>query len=193
MVLDTYFPSTVGREEHTDWLPSLRPLLDEIFTGPSDSLDPDFYKNGQTTYGKRNLVDDPKFSNFINFVSERGRHYLDIQGYQAPGFSPMFFANSFNKGSAHCRHVHSGCSISGIYYVDTPPGSSQIIFTPNNSFKDFFDYMWRLKPGEPNWYSMMECRYNPYPGLLLFWPAWLYHEVPPNDSNGPRRSIVFNL
>ena len=193
MVLDTYFPSTVGREEHTDWLPSLRPLLDEIFTGPSDSLDPDFYKNGQTTYGKRNLIDDPKFSNFINFVSERGRHYLDIQGYQATGFSPMFFANSFNKGSAHCRHVHSGCSISGIYYVDTPPGSSQIIFTPNNHFKDFFTYMWRVKPGEPNWYSMNECRYNPYPGLLLIWPAWLYHEVPPNDSNEPRRSIVFNL
>ena len=193
MVLDNYFPSTIGREEHLDWLPRVRPLLDEIFTGPADSLDPNFYKNGQTTYGKRNLVDDPKFSNFINFVSERGRHYLDIQGYQAPGFSPMFFANSFNRGSAHCRHVHSGCSISGIYYVDTPPGSSQIIFTPNNSFKDFFDYMWRLKPGEPNWYSMTECRYNPYPGLLLFWPAWLYHEVPPNDSNEPRRSIVFNL
>jgi hypothetical protein len=193
MVLDNYFPSTIGREEHLDWLPRVRPLLDEIFTGPADSLDPNFYKNGQTTYGKRNLVDDPKFSDFINFVSERGRHYLDIQGYQAPGFSPMFFANSFNRGSAHCRHVHSGCSISGIYYVDTPPGSSQIIFTPNNSFKDFFDYMWRLKPGEPNWYSMMECRYNPYPGLLLFWPAWLYHEVPPNDSNEPRRSIVFNL
>jgi uncharacterized protein (TIGR02466 family) len=85
------------------------------------------------------------------------------------------------------------CSISGIYYIDTPPGSSQIIFTPNNSYKDFFTYMWNLKPGEPNWYSMQECRYNPYPGLLLIWPAWLYHEVPPNQSKEPRRSIVFNL
>jgi hypothetical protein len=174
-------------------LPRLRLLLDEIFTRPSDSLDPDFYKNGQTTYGKRNLIDDPKFTEFINFACERGRHYLDIQGYQNIGFNPMFFANSFNKGSAHARHVHSMCSISGIYYIDTPPGSSQIIFTPNNHFKDFFTYMWRVKPGEPNWYSMNECRYNPYPGLLLIWPAWLYHEVPPNDSNEPRRSIVFNL
>jgi hypothetical protein len=25
------------------------------------------------------------------------------------------------------------------------------------------------------------------------WPAWLYHEVPPNNSTDPRISIVFNL
>jgi hypothetical protein len=189
MILDSYFPSTVGREEHPDWLPKLRPLLDEIFAGPSETLDPEFYKNGKTTYGKRNLLDDPKFQPFIQFIMGRGAHYMDIQGFTWNSWNPLFFANSFLEGSEHPRHIHSMC----IFYIDTPPGSSPLVFTPNWSFKDFFTYFWCKKPGEPNWYSMTECQYNPYPGLLLLWPAWLYHHVPPNQSKEPRRSIVFNL
>jgi uncharacterized protein (TIGR02466 family) len=45
----------------------------------------------------------------------------------------------------------------------------------------------------PNWYSLQKTQYKPYPGLMLLWPAWLYHEVPPNQSTEPRTSVVFNL
>jgi hypothetical protein len=76
--------------------------------------------------------------------------------------------------------------------LKTPPGSSNIIFHPNQPFKDFFDYMFMIKD-PTNWYAMQKVEYTPYPGLLLMWPAWLYHEVPPNKSVEPRTSIVFNL
>jgi uncharacterized protein (TIGR02466 family) len=82
--------------------------------------------------------------------------------------------------------------VSGIFYLKTPPGSSNITFYPNQHFKDFFDYTFMIKDPN-NWYSLPKTEYTPYPGLLLLWPSWLYHEVMPNDSQTPRTSLVFNL
>ena len=44
-----------------------------------------------------------------------------------------------------------------------------------------------------NWYSLQETQYQPEPGMMLIWPAWLFHEVRPNRSLEPRTSLVFNL
>jgi uncharacterized protein (TIGR02466 family) len=194
MHLDNWFPSTVGREDHPEWLDSLNQEFDKIFNVPDKNLNNNFYHNGETTYGTRSLVEEPAFQPFVNFVKERACAFLDMQGYDSSRvpWRPYMFANSFNKGSCHPKHLHSQCTISGIYYLQTPPGSSNIVFYPNQPFRDFFDYMFFVKD-ENNWYSMSKVEYAPYPGLLLLWPAWLYHEVPPNDSQAPRTSIVFNL
>jgi uncharacterized protein (TIGR02466 family) len=192
MNLDHWFPSVVGRSDHPEWLSPLNQSFDKLFN--NTSLNENFYYNGETTYGTRNLANDAEFSGFINFIKGQAHNFLDMQGYNADmvNWRPYLFANSFKKGSSHPKHVHTQCSVSGIYYLKTPPGSSSIVFYPNQPFKDFFDYMFQRKT-EDNWYSMPSTTYKPYPGLLLMWPSWLYHEVPPNDSDEPRTSFVFNL
>lgn len=192
MQLDHWFPSTVGRSDHPEWLDSMIKASEKIFA--ESSLNESFYYNGRTTYGTRNLAFDPDFSAFTEFIKQSAKDFLDMQGYdpEAVNWRPYLFANSFKQGSNHPKHVHTQCSVSGIYYLKTPPGSSSIVFYPNQPFKDFFDYMFQRKPGD-NWYSMPSTTYTPYPGLLLLWPGWLYHEVPPNNSSEPRTSLVFNL
>lgn len=194
MDLHHYFPSVIGKEDHPEWVPSMKSEVEKIFKGPKQNVNKNFYYNGETTYGTQSLTDAPEFEPFVNFVKGRAKEFLDLQGYDTARlpWRPYFFANSFNKGSTHPKHVHSQCSISGIFYISTPPGSSKITFYPNQPFKDFFDYMYLVKDTD-NWYSMQSVSYQPYPGLMLMWPAWLYHEVLPNDSNEPRTSIVFNL
>jgi uncharacterized protein (TIGR02466 family) len=130
----------------------------------------------------------------MDFLIDRAKNFLDMQGYDSGkvNWRPYLFANSFLQGSNHPKHLHTQCSISGIYYISTPEGSSDIIFYPNQPFKDFFDYMYNIKD-YGNWYSLQKTKYTPYPGLLLLWPAWLYHEVPPNNSSEPRTSLVFNI
>jgi uncharacterized protein (TIGR02466 family) len=194
MHLDNWFPSTIGREDHPEWLEPMTRLFDGIFKVPNKDVNSEFYHNGETTYGKHSLTDDPDFEPFINFIKQRAFDFLEMQGYDASRvpWKPYVFANSFREGSNHPRHLHSQCTISGIYYLSTPPGSSNIIFYPNQPFKDFFDYMFFIKDPN-NWHAMPRVEYRPYPGLLLMWPAWLYHEVPPNQSREPRTSIVFNL
>jgi uncharacterized protein (TIGR02466 family) len=194
MNLDHWFPSVVGRSFHPEWIDPMNSAFDNFFAQENDNLNTKFYYNGRTTYGTRNLYYDPEFAEFGKFIQAKGREFLDMMGYDsdAVNWRPYLFANSFKEGSAHPKHAHSQCSISGIYYLKTPPGSSPIVFYPNQPFKDFFDYMYAVKD-PTNWYSLQETQYQPYPGLLLMWPSWLYHEVKPNGSTEPRTSLVFNL
>lgn len=192
MELHHWFPSVVGKVQDPSWVPSLRQLTKPIFD--EGGINTNFYFNGRTTYGTRNLTERPEFAPFIDWVKKLAWEFLDQQGYNADAVNwrPYFFANSFQQGSNHPKHVHTQCSVSGIYYIDTPPGSADIVFYPNQPFRDFFDYMYALKE-TPNWYSMPSTKYKAESGVLLMWPSWLYHEVPPNGSTEPRTSIVFNL
>jgi uncharacterized protein (TIGR02466 family) len=193
MILDNFFPSVVAREEHFDWADRMLPAVKNFFdTQPSNQ---DFYYNGRTTHGTGlDLTRNPEFKPFTDFIVEKGKYFLEIQGFDPNPirFNPYFFLNSFSKGSSHPKHVHSQCTLSGIFYLQTPPGSSKIRFYPNQPFRDFFDYFFHIKDPN-NWYAMPHYEYTPYPGLLLIWPGWLYHEVAPNLSEEPRMSIVFNM
>lgn len=193
MELDNWFPCPIARETHPDWQRRMDPIVESLINNPDSTINTSFYHNGSTTYGTRNLAYEPTLQPFVEFVQGKAREFLDLQGYDSDrvAWRPYFFANSFLEGSNHPKHLHSGCSISGIFYLRTPEGSSDIIFYPNQPFKDFFDYMYAVK--QETWYSMPSVKYTPQPGLLLMWPAWLYHEVPPNRSKTPRTSIVFNL
>jgi len=194
MELHHWFPSVIGKEDRPEWLQPMRKELERLFDTPDKKINNEFYYNGETTYGTQSLVEDPAFGPFVDFIKDKAAEFLEKQGFDSAKvpWRPYFFANSFLKGSNHPKHLHSQCTVSGIYYIDTPPGSSNITFYPNQPFKDFFDYMFMVKDPK-NWYAMQSTEYTPYPGLLLMWPAWLYHEVKPNDSVDPRRSIVFNL
>jgi uncharacterized protein (TIGR02466 family) len=193
MHLDFWFPSVIGRSEHQEWLEPMTTAVDSLLNSDSPT-NTTFYYNGKTTYGTTNLAYNPIFENFTKFISDEAYKFLELQGYNASAINwrPYLFANSFLDGSNHPKHLHTQCTISGIYYLKTPVGSSNIIFYPNQPFKDFFDYMFNIKD-HTNWYSLQKTEYTPYPGLLLLWPAWLYHEVPPNRSSEPRTSLVFNL
>jgi uncharacterized protein (TIGR02466 family) len=192
MELHHWFPSVVGKVYDPSWVDSLRTLTQPIFQ--EANINQSFYHNGRTTYGTRNLTERPEFAPFINWVQGLARDFLDKQGFDADAVNwrPYFFANHFEQGSTHPKHVHTQCSISGIYYIDTPPGSADIVFYPNQPFREFFDYLYAVKDTN-NWYSMSNTRYQAQSGLLLLWPSWLYHEVPPNGSVAPRTSVVFNL
>jgi len=193
MILDNLFPSTIGREDHPEWIDVLLPKVKDYFeTQPSNA---DFYANGMTTHNMNiDLPTHPDYAEFCQFIMGKGRNFLELQGYDSGPikFNPYFFLNYFKEGSAHGKHVHSQCTISGIFYLQTPPGSADIRFSPNQPFRDFFDYMFHVKD-PTNWYAYQHFDYKPYPGLLMMWPAWLYHEVMPNQSTDPRISIVFNL
>jgi len=193
MILDNFFPSVVAREEHTDWANKMLPIVNQFFQ--DNSANESFYYNGKTTHGMGvDLIKNPQFKPFTDFIIAKGHEFLTIQGFDTSPLklNPYFFLNSFQKGSSHPKHVHSQCTLSGIFYLQTPPGSSKIRFYPNQPFRDFFDYFFHVKDPN-NWFALSHYEYDPYPGLLLIWPGWLYHEVPPNNSEEPRISIVFNL
>ncbi len=100
------------------------------------------------------------------------------------------WANINYPGAYNMRHMHydRNLLLSGVYYVKVPKNSGTIRF-------------W--DPRGPLIYAQRDNEYFneatssqhifPEPGLLLFFPTWLEHEVTPNESDEDRISIAFNV
>lgn len=90
-------------------------------------------------------------------------------------------------------HHHVGSVLVGVYYVDVPAKSGDILLhDPRNAVS------WNNLNYEPNdpfpmKYYRSYHRIKPQEGLLIFMPGFLEHSVETNLSGQNRISIVFNI
>ena len=73
----------------------------------------------------------------------------------ADGFAAS--ASSKRSGTKHVWHTHIRGTISGVFYVSTPPGSGRIVFDDGTE----------------------RVAFRPRPGDIIVFPSWLPHMVPP--------------
>ena len=101
------------------------------------------------------------------------------------------WANINYPGCFNRPHLHPNSLFSGVYWVKTPvksgtlmvydprPGAHTIM--PNRKEGKLPSQLWR------------EVHYKPIAGRCIMFPAWLWHEVKPNQSNDTRISVSFNF
>lgn len=99
------------------------------------------------------------------------------------------WANVSEHGQPHRPHIHPNNFLSGAYYVKTGAGADAIRFHDP-----------RMQAGMIVPPARDQNRANPdtmtldvRPGMLVMFPAWLQHSVPPNLSDESRVSVAFNL
>ena len=89
-------------------------------------------------------------------------------------------------------HTHPGCFISGVYYVEVPKNSGNIVF--HHPAEDMMSVDWDSnKQIKYNSYNSITSWFKPDSSHLYLFPAWLRHHVEPNLSNKDRISISFNI
>jgi len=89
-------------------------------------------------------------------------------------------------------HAHPGCFISGVYYVEVPKNSGNIVF--HHPAEDMMSVDWDSnKQIKYNSYNSITTWFKPESSHLYLFPAWLKHHVEPNLSNKDRISISFNI
>jgi uncharacterized protein (TIGR02466 family) len=101
-----------------------------------------------------------------------------------------FWINLNNKNDYNIMHNHPKANLSGVYYIEVPNDSGNLIFQNHNLLANginnnynFFD-----NPNFYTYFTIMPKKYD----LILF-PAELLHFVTPNTSNKKRISVAFNL
>jgi uncharacterized protein (TIGR02466 family) len=99
------------------------------------------------------------------------------------------WANVSQQGYAHRQHIHPNNFLSGAYYVDTAPGSDTI------AFHDPRPQAGLIVPPARNQDLSNPDRItlDVREGMLVMFPAWLQHSVPPNMSDRTRTSVAFNV
>ena len=86
-------------------------------------------------------------------------------------------------------HDHKPSLLSGVYYLDKPEDSGDLVFIDVNPFHEFSP---RLLPGKSDPITCPEISLEADEGTMLIFPGWLPHKVPRNNSDRRRVSISFN-
>jgi uncharacterized protein (TIGR02466 family) len=101
------------------------------------------------------------------------------------------WANVSRAGNYAKPHVHPNSNLSGVYYVDAGDVAAE---DAHGGVIEFLDP--RNRP------SMFQTegtlafdgyRVRPESGMLLMFPAWLYHYVHPYTGTRPRICVAFNV
>ena len=88
-------------------------------------------------------------------------------------------------------HNHTNCMFSGVYYFDTAPNCGDIVF--RDSIPQRFDLP--VEEGSENFniFNARSWQYSPKNGLIVMFPAELWHRIEKNRSNTTRYSLAFNV
>ena len=152
------------------------------------------YPGGYTSYGSAHRMHrmSPTFATLERAIDRHVARFaaaleLDLAGRQLA--MTDCWVNVMPRGAAHGLHLHPLSTISGTYYVRTPPG------TPGLKVED--PRLERMMAAPPR--LAKAARENrPWivlpatAGAVLLFESWLRHEVPANTAAGERISISFN-
>lgn len=100
-----------------------------------------------------------------------------------------FWMHATAPGDLTQLHTHKPSVLSGVYYVDKPEDSGDLVFVDVN---EFHDYEPPSLPGEVDPISTPQVLVKASEGTMLVFPSWLPHKVPKNMSTRKRVSISFN-
>ena len=93
------------------------------------------------------------------------------------------------KNSSNLRHTHPNCILSAAYYVKAPKNSGKIKFWDPKEVKTMrYPSIQKLTE-----LSAESVKYEPEPGILFIFPAYLHHAVEENLSDEDRIVISFNV
>ena len=96
-------------------------------------------------------------------------------------------------GSFNSKHLHPQCDLSGVYYIQVPEKSGDIVFEHpqlHAAHGEVDSYTPKIKEGMGQ-HSVISI--TPSNGLLMVFPSYLSHGVLPNEAKEDRISISFNI
>jgi uncharacterized protein (TIGR02466 family) len=99
------------------------------------------------------------------------------------------WANVNQRGDFNTMHTHPGATWSGVYYVD--PGESEP--APEGTAIHLSDPCPTRINGFFPELASSTFLFRPEPGLMILFPSYLPHAVPPHRGDRPRISIAFNV
>jgi len=98
-----------------------------------------------------------------------------------------YWINKNFKGSSNKPHSHGYDCVSGVYYLNTPINSGDLVFLDVNKINcnthEFFD--------DANFFSEFTVKPKKYDLILFF--SEVIHYVLPNNSDEERISMAFNV
>ena len=157
--------------------------------------DKDIYEgpNGETTKLEADLLSEPELENLRKKIDEEVYNFaksLQID-FGKHGLKRInSWGNLQKKGNYIKEHRHNNTQFSGVFYLQTPENSGDIIFTTRNA--TWINSYWEQSLTGYDDLNSFEMRFRPQQCGIFLFPAHLDHYVTPSHSEEERYSISFN-
>ena len=144
-----------------------------------------------TTIGDpHSLLERPGMTAFRRAAEAQVRAYartlnLDIERHP-PRITECWF-NVYQSTHSQEIHLHRNSVISGIYYVQAPPGSGATLF-----YSPQADVMLEPPSSAPNNLNAKVTGFPPIAGRMILFRSSVRHSVLPGTMDGERITIAFN-
>ena len=136
-----------------------------------------------------------EFSKISRFVMKHSRQALSH--VFKPGFKLMPKGAWINVNGKDCFNepqVHPECDIAGVFWIDVPPDSGDLVLFNNKSVYSNFRCLDKATDSVKSEFKYSVAWDVPaVSGEMIFFPADMEHKVNINNSSENRISIAFNL
>ena len=136
---------------------------------------------------------DPKLRPLISHIEQQTNQYNRevwkcLDTFEVNGL----WVNINDKGNSNISHIHPRCHFSGVYYVDKPKDSGNIIFSrPDGDLINIF--FCDVKRNVSTSVNSEEWFFDCVNDDMIVFPAFYKHRVDVSRSSGQRISMSFNL
>ena len=192
--LHILFPTPVY-QNFLEFRPSeLKSMIDYV-SNLDWASDKDIYEgpNGETTKLEADLLSEPELENLRKKIDEEVYNFaksLQID-FSKHGLKRInSWGNLQKKGNYVKEHRHNNTQFSGVFYLQTPENSGDIIFTTRNA--TWINSYWEPSLTGYDDLNSFEKRFSPQQCGIFLFPAHLDHYVTPSHSEEERYSISFN-
>ena len=200
-----YFKSPIYAEIIPEWVNELNHLTDPYIIQAKKTSQPAIDKRNEVfgnigdkgwSHHSTPLDIDPNFSNFHKSVAERAKGALTDMGYDISNHSLVYtesWVQEFSHLGAghHWFHTHNNNHISGFYFLKVSERTSKPMFQDPRTAH----VMMKLPEKNPDTPTNVSdiITWNPKPGTLILFPAYLSHGYQVDLGIEPFRFIHINL
>ena len=202
VISESYFPTPVCTLDLPQPLSLNKGLLENILKW--QDADPDGivrsnFKQAGSWHSPIDMHQRQDFKELTDAILAMAQQVFDQQHYH-PDYPPLIdsmWANINPHGGFNRSHSHPDTLWSGVYYVQTPAQCGRICFyDPRSQARVITPVL--SATAEDHLSSWPEVYFEPAPGRMILFPAWLQHDVEPNLSELPgdsanRISVSFNI
>ena len=191
MITEYHFPTPVYIKDLSNVVPLNQYLEQQVIKW--SQTDPEGKKRTNVN-GWHSKTDMNKKDEYNVLTKELFAMQAEIYKKELLDLKPVLgnmWANINYPGGYNRPHLHPNALFSGVYWIKTPEKSGDLMLyeprqgaqctMPNRKKGRLPPQLWR------------EIHYEPIAGRCIMFPAWMWHEVKPNESNDTRISVSFNF
>lgn len=202
MYRELYFPTSTFRFELPDAQEINEELLELIYEErerDQDGIQRSNFKGLGGWHSHNDLHKDSNYDRITNAIHQAASLVSESEGYH--GEYDLKIGTMWSiinpPGSSNQAHIHPGCQWSGVYYIQAPEDSGNIVFTDPRTENLMHQPRYQPKRTRPK-HCWTKVNFTPTAGKMIIFPSWLYHSVLPNLSQeeapaSNRVIISFNL